>query len=169
MKKLYLLVIFCLVTIITASAQPRKFYFLYLEGHENEPMSSWFQVDTDKMVCLWDGDSDGTTLMKNYKKEGNKEIFDIYPTDHNEIIESMELITTDEKITVTRIYPSGDKVGPIVIGDEKARDAYFKKIRGEESGNDSSVGGIGDAKNKVVGGVKNAFNKTKDVFKKKDK
>ncbi len=166
MKKYFLLVVFCLVTILTASTQPRKFYFLYLDGNESEVMSSWFQIDVDKMICNWDSDSDGTTHIKNYKKTGNVEKFDIYTPD-NILIESMELVTTDEKITVTRIYSDGEKYGPIVIGDEAARDAFFKKSGG--SGDASPVSGIQNAKDKVTGGVKNAFNKTKDLFKKKEK
>lgn len=176
MKKLFLLAVACFMAVAAYSAEPRKLYYLYFEGHEDQFVGSWIIVDTDKMQCIYDGDSDGTTIIKNYKKEGNKETFAVYDkNDTSQLIEEFEIITTETKTTVTRIYRD-QKTGPIVVGDEKQRDAHHEKVYGKESSNSekqpatiSSKNPADKTKNKVTGGVKNLLNKGKNLIKKKEK
>lgn len=175
MKKLFLLAVACFMAVASYSAEPRKFYYLYFEGQEDQFIGSWIIVDTDKMQCVYDGDSDGTALIKNYKKEGNKETFDVYDKhDTTQLIEKFEIVTTEAKTTITRIYGE-HKTGPMVVGDEKQRDAHHEKVYGkksssggEEKAEVSSKNPADKTKGKVAGGVKNLLNKGKNLVKKKN-
>lgn len=175
MKKLFLLAMGCFMAAITVSAQPQKYYYLYFEGQEDMMVGSWIIVDREKMQCVYDGDSDGTAIIKNYKKVGNKETFAVYDkNDPTMLIENFEIVTTETKTTITRIYKE-HKTGPIVVGDEKQRDAHHEKVYGKKSSGTPAKEQSAEvpknpadkAKGKVTGGVKKVFNKGKDLFKKK--
>lgn len=180
MKKFYLLVVFCLATIFTASAEPVKYYFMYFVGNTDEFLSGWFILDREKMTYEPESDSEVLCAVKNYKKAGNVEIFEVW--EDNVFMHKVEFVTEPEQKTVTIIYK--DEQGeqrqqPQIVGTEaeweKEYEAKFGKKPyrpgDEENGSASAspASGVNNAKDKVVGGVKNAFNKTKDVFKKKDK
>lgn len=172
MRKLFLLAVACFMAVAAYSAEPRKFYFLHYEGQEDKPLGSWFVVDLDKMNCIYDGDSDGTSLIKNYKKDGNTEVSDVYMKDDpNYLIEKMEITTTEEKTTLVRYYQGTQKEQPVVIGSKEELDALYEKAYGsassEEAGKNAPASPIDKVKNKVTGGVKNLLNKAKSAVKKK--
>jgi hypothetical protein len=95
---------------------------------------------------------------------------------------------SSQKITLTAGHTDSKQEYKAMIYDqlpdeEKQSIEYSRKFREQEAarknGEASNSGsadaasspqsGLENAKDKVTGGVKNAFNKTKDLFKKKDK
>ncbi len=175
MKKFYLLVIFCLATIFTASAEPQKYYFMYMLDNADNLLRGWFIIDREKMTYEPESDSEGLNQIKNYKKSGNVETFEVWEDSY--FVHGVELVTEPDKTTVTFIYKGeqGEERSPTqIVGSEaewkKAyEEKYGKKTSGGDDAASSPQSGLDNAKDKVTGGVKNAFNKTKDLFKKKDK
>lgn len=180
MKKFYLLVIFCLVAIFTASAEPVKYHFMYMVGDANkELLSGWFILDREKMTYKPESDSEVFCTVKNYKKSGNKESFEVW--EDTFFVHRAEIVTDKDGQMVITHYVKGEQgeesdVPRIIATEAEWEKAYEEKFGkkpykpGDENAeSDSPASGVENAKNKVVGGVKNAFNKTKDVFKKKDK
>ena len=182
MKKFYLLVIFCLATIFTASAEPVKYYFMYFVGDTENFLGGWFILDREKMTYEPESDSEVLNQVKNYKKTGNKETFEVWEDTY--FVHRAEIVTDENgQMVITHYFKSEqgeEKDTPRIIATEAEWEKEYEKKYGkkpyrpgdEESGDaavSSPTSGIENAKNKVTGGVKNAFNKTKDLFKKKDK
>ena len=172
MKKLFLLVVACFCTAITLSAAPEKYYFMYFLDNKEELLGGWFIIDREKMTYEPESDSEVLNQIKNYKKSGNVETFEVW--DDNYFVHKVELVTEPTQTTVTFIYKSeqGEERAPTqIIGSEaeweKAYEAkYGKKPSRPGSEDEQSSSNPVD---KVTGGVKNALNKTKDLFKKKEK
>ena len=174
MKKLSILMAIYIITAITAAAEPVKYFFMYAVGHEDTVMGSWFIMDTETMSYTADSDSDSDGVIKNYKKSGGKETFNVYFDGY--LMHGVE-ITTDEngKKIFTYIY-DGQPDTPVVLGTEEEFDAHREKIYGS-----SESGGSADASkpesikekaqnkvaNKIKGGVNNVINKGKNLIKKK--
>ena len=175
MKKLFLLVVACFCTAITLSAAPEKYYFMYFLDNKEELLGGWFIIDREKMTYEPESDSEVLNQIKNYKKSSNVETFEVW--DDNYFVHKVELVTEPTQTTVTFIYKSeqGEERTPTqIIGSEaeweKAyEEKYGKKPSGGDASSDSPTSGLTNAKDKVTGGVKNALNKTKDLFKKKEK
>lgn len=177
MKKFFVLMVFCLAASFTASAEPQKYYFIHFVGQPDNLLSTWFILDRENMTFQPESDSETIQTVKNYKKEGNMETFEVW--DGLNYMNDVELVTADGQTTVVLIYKgeSGThRDQPVVLGTEEDRKAAYERVYGkEESGGDDAVGvptkedAADKAKDKVAGGLKNAFNKTKDLFKKKDK
>ena len=139
-----------------------------------------------------------TLYIKSVKKEGNKETFSLTNGAQHEATFTLVLVInpnltskddlSSQKITLTAGHTDSKQEYKAMIYDqlpdeEKQSIEYSRKFREQEaarkngeasnSGNadaaSSPQSGIENAKDKVTGGVKNAFNKTKDLFKKKDK
>ena len=176
MKKFFVLMVFCLAASFTASAEPQKYYFIHFVGQPDNLLSTWFILDRENMTFQPESDSETIQTVKNYKKDGNKETFEVW--EGLNYMNDVELATADGLTTVVLIYKgeSGThRDQPVVLGTEEDRKAAYERVYGkEESGGDNTTPatpttGLEKAKDKVAGGVKNAFNKTKDLFKKKDK
>ena len=179
MKKFFVLMVLCLATSFVASAEPQKYYFMYMLDNTDNLLSGWFIVDREKMTYEPESDSEVLNQIKNYKKSGNVETFEVWEDSY--FVHGVELVTEPDKTTVTFIYKGeqGEERSPTqIIGSEAEWEkAYEKKYGKKPAGGDdmgseavpSPQSGLENAKNKVTGGVKNAFNKTKDLFKKKDK
>ena len=89
------------------------------------------------------------------------------------LMQKME-IATDDKGVMTVVYIYGDeRQVPIVIGSKEQWDAAYERITGKKpSGGEVDEEVVGEspidkASSKVKGGVKNVFNKGKNLFKKK--
>lgn len=177
MKKFFVLMLFCVVAGFTASAQPQKYYFIHPVGQPDNLLSTWFILDRENKTFQPESDSETIQTVKNYKKEGNKETFEVW--DGQNYMNDVELVTADGQTTVVLIYKgeSGTyRDQPVVLGTEAERDAAYERVYGKEESGGGDAGALPtkedaaeNAKGKVSGGLKNAFNKTKDLFKKKDK
>ena len=132
-------------------------------------------IDRKAMIYRFDGDSedDCTMEMKNYKKNGNTETFDIYAKFGYEKGKKRGsiTITTDPNLVVTKdnVDLSNQKV---VIKDGSVTYKYYfltgkqnDKFRGKSSngGGGGSLNPVDKAKEKG----KALLNKGKDLFKKK--
>ena len=171
MKKLIFTLLFSIAMAITAMAEPVKYYFIYAVGYENQILSGWFMMDREKMQYIPESDSEIVDVIKNYKKAGNKETFEVY--ENATLMQKME-IATDDKGVMTVVYIYGDeRQVPIVIGSKEQWDAAYERITGKKpSGGEVDEEVVGEspidkASSKVKGGVKNVFNKGKNLFKKK--
>ena len=178
MKKLSLLLVACFCTAISLSAAPEKYFFMYMEGYEDNLLSGWFIIDRETMSYIPESDSEVKNQIKNYKKSGNKETFEVWEDSY--YVMRAELVIADGKKTITYFHKGeqGEEKQPTqIIGTEEEWEAEYEKKYGKKPSGGSDDGGSanpvdkakGNAVDKVTGGVKNAFNKTKDLFKKKDK
>ena len=171
MKKVLLTALFSFVMLITASAQQQKYYFIHVVGHEEEILSGWFIIDMEKKQYIPESDSEVLNEIKNYKKAGDKETFDLY--EDGNFINSVE-ISKDEKgfKTITHIYKteSGvEKSGPIAYGTKDEWNAEYEKKYGKKpSGDGEADENVGESPvGKAKGKVKGLLNKGKNLFKKK--
>lgn len=101
MKKLIFSVLVFLGFALSASA---KIETIYAFGLESGNFAIKYMIDRDAKKFQFDSDSpdDANMLMKNYKKVGNKETFDLYPEiDPNTKLFSVELIIDTTQKTVT--------------------------------------------------------------------
>lgn len=161
MKKFFILSVL-LALAISASAKI-EFIYAYQYGTDNFYMR--YRIDRDEKMFYFDGDSECDTemLMKNYKKSGNKETFDIYAKCDGKKVGSVVLIIdpslkgkddlSSQTMTV-KAYGSTQKYN---VKNEKQEDSGSK---GSDSGDENIVD---KAKNKA----NVLFNKGKNLFKKK--
>ena len=160
MKKLFLLAVACFFAVAAHSAEPRRYYYLYNIGYEDGPLSSWFEIDTERMVYTFDRAHRPKAAIRNYRKQGNKETFDIFDGEYH--VQAVELVTEENRTIFTTII-QGETQIPYVVGSREDQDALYKRLTGKEPVHPEERK---TAFEKMKGGVKNAFNKTKDVFKK---
>jgi hypothetical protein len=112
------------------------------------------------MVYTFDRAHRPKATIRNYRKQGNKETFDIFDGEYH--IQAVELVTEEDRTIFTTII-QGETQIPYVVGSREDQDALYKRIHGKDPVRPEERK---TALEKVTGGVKNAFNKTKDVFKK---
>ena len=160
---------------LSASAQKEALYLYSVEGMSFR-IRNW--IDRSAMIFYFDSDSeeDATMLMKNYKKNGNKETFDLVVksgyekgknigsitivTDPNlKIVPGMNLKTQ----TVTEnVHGYTDKYGFLTEAQRK----LYDKMRGDGGGLDAGSDG-GSVVDKAKDKAKGLLNKGKNLFKKK--
>ena len=107
-----------LLSAVGAYAAQQKYYFLYEEGHEDQPETSWFILDREAKKYIPDSCGDDELTVKNYKKSGNTETFDCY--DNSYFTHSVVMKKNDKGQTVVQIsYEKGKTNGrKIVCGTE---------------------------------------------------
>ena len=173
MKRALLSVLMFVGLALSASAQEEGlFYFRDAKGTQSFMRDF---IDRKAMVYRFDGDSedDCTMEMKNYKKNGNTETFDIYPkfgyekgkkrgyisitTDPDLVVaKGKELDLSKQKVTIK----DGSQTRNLYFLTEKQYNKYFGK-RGGEGGDSASP--VDKAKDKAKG----LLDKGKNLFKKK--
>ena len=95
-----------LLSAVGAYAAQQKYYFLYEEGHEDQPETSWFILDREAKKYIPDSCGDDELTVKNYKKSGNTETFDCY--DNSYYTHSVVMKKNDKGQTVVQIsYEKG--------------------------------------------------------------
>lgn len=90
-----------LLSAVGAYAAQQKYYFLYEEGHEDQPETSWFILDREAKKYIPDSCGDDELTVKNYKKSGNTETFDCY--DRSSFMQSVIMKKNDKGQTVVQI------------------------------------------------------------------
>lgn len=90
-----------LLSAVGAYAAQQKYYFLYEEGHEDQPETSWFILDREAKKYIPDSCGDDELTVKNYKKSGNTETFDCY--DNSYFTHSVIMRKNDKGQTVVQI------------------------------------------------------------------
>ena len=157
---------------LSASAQKEALYYYSVEGMSFK-IRNW--IDRSAMMFYFDSDSEdeATMLMKNYKKNGNTETFDIYyhmgynkgkkrgsitiVTDPNLDIKAKELDLSKQTVTIK----DGTHTFKYYFLTEAQEKIYNKKI-GKGGGSEG-----GSAIDKAKDKAKGLLNKSKNLFKKK--
>lgn len=125
-----------------------------------------YWIDREAQLFYFDSDSedDATMMMKNYKKNGNKETFDIYQKSNpSKKVGSVVLVINPE-------LTAKDDLTPQSLVVKAFGQTYNHGVKTEKQNGDKSKGGdINDVVDKAKEGAKNLFNKGKNLFKKKDK
>ena len=176
MKKVLFTVAMLMGLCLTAYAQKEPIYF-YTEEGMSFRMRNW--IDRSAMIFYYDGDSDGSMIMKNYRKEGNKETFDLYPNDDPNtkyitmtIITDPDLQITSDMNLKTQTVTEKTQDFTTVYGflTEEQQKLYSKMTGGKDGGLDVGPDG-GSERGNVVDKAKEKgkalLNKGKDLFKKK--
>ena len=173
MKRALLSILMFVGLALSVSAQEEELFY-YMDAKATDSYMRDF-IDRKAMTYRFDGDSEDecTMEMKNYKKNGNTETFDIYAKFGYEKGKKRGsiTITTDPNLVVTKdnVDLSNQKV---VIKDGSVTYKYYfltgkqnDKFRGESSngGGGGSLNPVDKAKEKG----KALLNKGKDLFKKK--
>ena len=128
-----------LLSAVGAYAAQQKYYFLYEEGHEDQPETSWFILDREAKKYIPDSCGDDELTVKNYKKSGNTETFDCY--DNSYFTHSVVMKKNDKGQTVVQIsYEKGKTNGrKIVCGTEAEYDKYWEEYRAKNGGGDGGA------------------------------
>ena len=157
---------------LSVSAQEEElFYYMDAKG-EQQFMRDF--IDRKAMIYRFDGDSenDCTMEIKNYKKNGNTETFDIYAKFGYEKGKKKGHITiiTDPDLVVSKGKELDlSKQTATIKNDGQTRKLYFltgkqyNKFNGGRGGDDNSLNPVDKAKEKG----KALLNKGKNLFKKK--
>lgn len=129
-----------------------------------------YLIDRKAMEFHFDWDSDNEMAIKNYKRSGNTETFDVFiPSEPGKRYAHI----------VLTIDPADQEHGQITVsvnnGYEKRTDKQFLKEKKENQGGSGSATVAtnpkdavkGGAKGAIKDGAKNILNKGKDLFKKK--
>ena len=125
-----------------------------------------YWIDREAQLFYFDSDSedDATMMMKNYKKNGNKETFDIYQKSNpSKKVGSVVLVINPE-------LTAKDDLTSQSLVVKAFGQTYNHGVKTEkQNGNKSKGGDMNDVVDKAKEGAKNLFNKGKNLFKKKDK
>ena len=165
MKKILMSAAALLLSAVGAYAAQQKYYFLYEEGHEDQPETSWFILDREAKKYIPDSCGDDELTVKNYKKSGNTETFDCY--DNSYYTHSVVMKKNDKGQTVVQIsYEKGKTNGrKIVCGTEAEYDKYWEEYRAKNGGDGGSTSTssnpVDKATKKVKSGLKSGLNKLK--------
>ena len=155
MKKILMSAAALLLSAVGAYAAQQKYYFLYEEGHEDQPETSWFILDREAKKYIPDSCGDDELTVKNYKKSGNTETFDCY--DNSYFTHSVVM-----QISYEKGKTNGRK---IVCGTEAEYDKYWEEYRAKNGGDGGSTSTssnpVDKATKKVKSGLKSGLNKLK--------
>ena len=153
---------------LSASAQKEALFEYTVEGM-NFGGRNW--IDRSAKMFYFDSDSedDATMLIKNYKKNGNKEMFDIYmKIDPSTKFQSITIITDpnlkvskDMNLKTQTITRKGDDYSMTMGFLTEAQQKEYDKLSGKQT--TSSGNAVDKAKEKG----KALLNKGKNLFKKK--
>ena len=173
MKRVLFTVLMLTVLCLSASAQKEEMHY-YSDSKGNSWVIREF-IDRSAKMYYFDGDSEKDCIMemKNYKKNGNTETFDIYyhmgynkgkkrgsitiVTDPNLDIKAKELDLSKQTVTIK----DGTHTFKYYFLTEAQEKIYNKKI-GKGGGSEG-----GSAIDKAKDKAKGLLNKSKNLFKKK--
>jgi hypothetical protein len=172
MKKALFTVLMFMGLVLSASAQEEELFY-YRDSKGTEFMIRDF-IDRKAMTYRFDGDSEDecTMEMRNYKKNGNTETFDIYAKFGYEKGKKRGSITivTNPDLVVAKGQELDLSKQTATIKDGQTKNLYFltgdqyNKFHGKSGGgNDESLNPVDKAKEKG----KDLLNKGKNLFKKK--
>ena len=87
---------------MSSYAQWVTLYCTHKKGNENEKSYTWYKIDRSAMKWYFDSDSesDANMLIKDYKKSGNKETFNLVPveSDGTNMTRSVIIVNDDNGI-----------------------------------------------------------------------
>lgn len=160
---------------LSVSAQEEElFYFMDTKGQQHFMRDF---IDRKAMIYRFDGDSENDCIMemKNYKKNGNTETFDIYVKNGYEKGKKRGSITivTDPNLDIKAKELDLSKQTATIKDGGQTRKLYFltgkqyDKLNGKRGGGDNDGLEGGNAIDKAKAKGKDLLNKGKNLFKKK--
>ena len=160
---------------LSASAQEEELHY-YLDAKGETWMMRDF-IDRKAMIYRFDGDSENDCIMemRNYKKNGNTETFDIYVKQGYEKGKKRGSITivTDPDLDIKAKELDLSKQTATIKDGEQTRKCYFltgkqyDKFNGKRGGDGNDAPEDGNAIDKAKDKGKALLNKGKNLFKKK--
>ena len=173
MKRVLFTVMMLIGLCLSASAQEEELHY-YLDAKGETWMMRDF-IDRKAMIYRFDGDSENDCIMemRNYKKNGNTETFDIYVKNGYEKGKKRGSITivTDPDLDMKAKELDLSKQTATIKDGGQTRKCYFltgkqyDKLNGNRGGGGDLEGGNAIDKAKDKG--KALLNKGKNLFKKK--
>ena len=166
MRKIIALV---MVLGLTMSASAKKVTLnAYEKGTDYRETRFW--IDREANRFYFDADSDEEKIIKDYKKSGNKETFNFSPVEHPNQYEGKVELVVDPNLTMKDdlsgqyiiVVQSGYKYEYNIKLDSQDANCAKEALRGGGAPSDR-------VKEKVAETAKNLFDKSKDLFKKKEK
>lgn len=92
-----------LLAVVAASASAQNWQELFSYTLDTNEYRTYFKIDREAKFFSFDADSDQNNPIKNYKKSGNKETFEVYAEDMpSQFIAKVEL-TLDPELENTKI------------------------------------------------------------------
>ena len=169
MRKIIIALVMILGLTLSASAK-KVTLNAYQKGSEYRETRFW--IDREAKKFYFDADSDEEKIIKDYKKSGNKETFSIYPVENPSEYEGKVELVVDPNLTMKDDL-SGQYI--IVVIQSVYKYEYNIKLDSQDANcAKEALRGGGNSpreavKGKIVDGAKNLFDKSKDLFKKKEK
>ena len=171
MKRVLFTVLMLIGLCLSASAQKEEIFY-YMDSKGTQFAIRDF-IDRKAMIYRFDGDSENDCIMemKNYKKNGNTETFDIYVKQGSEKGKKRGSITivTDPNLDIKAKELDLSKQTATIKDGGQTRKCYFltgkqyDKLNGKRGGSGESLNPVDKAKEKG----KDLLNKGKNLFKKK--
>ena len=173
MKRVLLSILMFVGLALSVSAQEEELFY-YMDAKATDSYMRDF-IDRKAMTYRFDGDSEDecTMEMKNYKKNGNTETFDIYAKFGYEKGKKQGsiTITTDPDLVVTKGKELDLSKQKVVINNSGHTYKYYF-LTGKQHAKLYGRGGGGESLNPVDKAKekgKDLLNKGKNLFKKKKK
>lgn len=161
MKK-FILTALLLVVVVLSSMAKKEYIHAFTLGTEDWTLN--YLIDRSEMMFYFDGEVPEETemVMKNYKKSGNTETFDIYAKYGGKKVGSV-VLTIDPSLKA-----KDDLSGQTITVKAHGRTEKYNVMTEKQAGAKDSASGKGEnIVDKAKGKTKDLFNKGKDLFKKK--
>ncbi len=171
MKKFTLFCLFFIGLGLYANAQAVKLTCYTPDGK----YATWYSIDRTAKTFEYDSDSDGITYIRNYKKTGNKETFDVYPKfDPSITIHNIVIYCDEGKEQWIQLNLNGEEQYKYTFKlDSQLPAGVDPRFSSASDTNtpaniaDDPKSKAGQTVDKAAKGVKNLVNKGVNVFKKK--
>ncbi len=139
----------------------------YEEVGKEQGAGTFFQLNRQGLEYNYDGGGDDVCILKNYKKDGNVETFDVYDPDGEKLLGKVKIENDDASCNTGRYTMTGatSKWGPKNCSFRFQGDADDMSASGGASVSGGKV--IPSKDDAIKGGAKKAVDKVKGLFKKK--
>lgn len=169
MKRVLFTAMMLISLCLSATAQEEELF--YYTNSTGTDFSIRDFIDRKAMIYRFDGDSEDecTMEMKNYKKNGNTETFDIYAKFGYEKGKKKGhiTITTDPDLVVAEGNVDLSKQKVTIKDEYGTKNLYFMTTKQWNKFYGKSGGGGANPVDKAKDKAKDLFNKGKNLFKKK--
>ena len=156
---------------MNASAEWITLYETHKKGDESDTSYAWYKIDRENKKWYFDSDSesDANMLIKNYKKSGNKETFDLEPEikDGAGMKHHVELVSENGVETEIKITCNNYSNGWYMLSREPRGKKSSASSKPDTSAEGVTEAATESATDKVKSSGKKLLNKGKNLFKKK--
>lgn len=167
MKRFFITV---LLAVLATSAFAQNWQELFAYTLDNGEYRTYFKIDREGKFFSFDADRDQKNPIKNYKKVGNKETFDVYfESEHSRLVAKVEMTLVPE-LAKTKLKSAADVAQqPIKVTHYPGSRVESYGIKLKEQGGNYPYHDEPDSYNatdKVKEGASKLFNKGKELVQK---